>query len=255
MREDAGCTRAAIARARGRGSVPDHEARGPGHRPDARDVCAGRGGPRGRPHGAGVPRHRAERSAIATRSAMAECLLGVAPPALAGDARGGRPAPGPRLGRCRPSRPGGSARGGHGDRVATSAGSSSCSGGARRRPRRCRPRLLALVVSDGRPAISRLLVVRWTRTNREVARDARQAAGEPPTRQTREMRSTRSRERRAWPGPALLWVRRGIDRGRLGAVAAVSDDRGDAGRRLGRDVRRSRAPRPARPRTDPGWPR
>ena len=48
-----------------------------------------------------------------------ECLLAVAPPALARDARSGRPPPGPRLGGCRPSRPGGGVGGCHGDRVAT----------------------------------------------------------------------------------------------------------------------------------------
>jgi transcriptional regulator with XRE-family HTH domain len=60
--------------------------------------------------------------------------------------------------------------------------------------------------TTGRPAISRLLIVRWTRTNREIARDARRllAAAYPadPRDALDALTGTAT-----WPGPALLWMR------------------------------------------------
>ena len=69
---------------------------------------------------------------------------------------------------------------------------------------------------SGTPSISRLLVVRWTRSNRDVAAEAR--------RQLREAYPADPRDAldaligtAAWPGSALLWAR--IDRGRTELIA------------------------------------
>ena len=125
--------------ARRRRSVPHHEDRVPGHRPDARDLRARRGGPWRQPRDEGVPGHRAERagsppgphrpSACSRHSTRA----GVRRPRRpsAGQSAAGSMSPFTTQ-RPRWWWPRRSSR--------SSAGSSSCSAGARRRPRPCRPR-------------------------------------------------------------------------------------------------------------------
>ena len=66
------------------------------------------------------------------------------------------------------------------------------------------------------PAVSRLLVVRWTRANREaVAAARRQLRDAYPTDPIDALESLGSLA--PWPGPAMLWAR--IDRGRSELVA------------------------------------
>jgi hypothetical protein len=60
--------------------------------------------------------------------------------------------------------------------------------------------------ATGRPAISRLLVVRWTRSNREVARDARRLLAIAYPADPRDALDALTGSA-AWTGPALLWVR------------------------------------------------
>lgn len=60
--------------------------------------------------------------------------------------------------------------------------------------------------ATGRPAISRLLVVRWTRSNREVARDARRLLATAYPADPRDALDALTGPA-AWAGPALLWVR------------------------------------------------
>ena len=70
---------------------------------------------------------------------------------------------------------------------------------------------------DGvRPAVSRLLVVRWTRANRDVAEAARRLLREAYPADPRDALDAIA-GRATWPGPALLWAR--IDRGRSELVA------------------------------------
>lgn len=71
----------------------------------------------------------------------------------------------------------------------------------------------------GEPAIHRLLVVRWTRANRDVARDAR--------RQLREAYPADPRDAldplmgtSTWPGPAMVWARIDLPSPRLVAMLA-----------------------------------
>ncbi len=58
----------------------------------------------------------------------------------------------------------------------------------------------------GRPAISRLLVVRWTRQNREVAGDARRLLAAAYPADPRDALDAITGTM-AWPGPAPLWMR------------------------------------------------
>jgi transcriptional regulator with XRE-family HTH domain len=60
--------------------------------------------------------------------------------------------------------------------------------------------------ATGLPAISRLLVVRWTRANREVARDARRLLAAAYPADPRDALDALTGTA-AWTGPALLWVR------------------------------------------------
>ncbi len=60
--------------------------------------------------------------------------------------------------------------------------------------------------AKGRPAISRLLIVRWTRINREVARDARRLLATTYPADPRDALDALTGAA-AWTGPALLWVR------------------------------------------------
>ena len=60
--------------------------------------------------------------------------------------------------------------------------------------------------ATGPPAISRLLVVRWTRANREVGRDARRLLAAAYPADPRDALDAITGTA-AWPGPALLWVR------------------------------------------------
>jgi transcriptional regulator with XRE-family HTH domain len=60
--------------------------------------------------------------------------------------------------------------------------------------------------ATGRPAISRLLVVRWTRTNREIARDARRLLAAAYPADPRDALDALT-GMTAWTGPALLWAR------------------------------------------------
>jgi transcriptional regulator with XRE-family HTH domain len=57
--------------------------------------------------------------------------------------------------------------------------------------------------ATARPAISRLLVVRWTRANREVARDARRLLAAAYPADPRDALTGTA----TWPGPTLLWIR------------------------------------------------
>ena len=140
-------------------------------------------------------------SATATRSdGRGRDLL--APPALGGHARGGRPEPGARLDRPRAPRPGRAAGGGGRARVrAAQAGAAD----PLERPEGRRDR-------GGLAAAG----VRWTRHNREW-QQRRGGCCARPTRPTRATRSRRSPAPRQWPGPALVWAR--IDRGRAELVA------------------------------------
>jgi transcriptional regulator with XRE-family HTH domain len=69
---------------------------------------------------------------------------------------------------------------------------------------------------SGPPAISRLLVVRWTRLNRDVASDARRQLREAYPADPRDALDALTGTA-AWPGSALLWAR--IDRGRTELIA------------------------------------
>jgi transcriptional regulator with XRE-family HTH domain len=60
--------------------------------------------------------------------------------------------------------------------------------------------------ATGRPAISRLLIVRSTRTSREVARDTRRLLAAAYPADPRDALDALTGTA-AWPGPALLWVR------------------------------------------------
>jgi transcriptional regulator with XRE-family HTH domain len=60
--------------------------------------------------------------------------------------------------------------------------------------------------ATGRPAVSRLLVVRSTRTNREVARDTRRLLAAAYSADPRDALDALTGTA-AWPGPAQLWVR------------------------------------------------
>ena len=70
---------------------------------------------------------------------------------------------------------------------------------------------------DGRaPDVSRLLVVRWTRTNRDAVAAARRLLREAYPADARDALESLTGTA-AWPGPALIWAR--IDRGRADLVA------------------------------------
>ena len=59
--------------------------------------------------------------------------------------------------------------------------------------------------ATGQPSLSRLLVVRWTRSNREVARDARRLLAAAYPADPRDALAALTGTA-AWPGPALLWM-------------------------------------------------
>ena len=72
-------------------------------------------------------------------------------------------------------------------------------------------------MADGRaPDVSRLLVVRWTRANREAVATARRLLREAYPADPRDALESLAGTA-AWPGPALIWAR--IDRGRSELVA------------------------------------
>jgi hypothetical protein len=70
---------------------------------------------------------------------------------------------------------------------------------------------------DGPPEVSRLLVVRWTRANRDAAGAARRLLREAYPADPREALDALTGTGR-WPGPAMLWARIDRDRGELMAV-------------------------------------
>ena len=199
MREDAGCTRAAVAALAGVDPSADHETRGAGHRPDARDVRA-----RSRRRSAPTSRRRCTPTpgrafGIATRSARPRSCwrrftrAGARRPRWPSADRSAAGSMSPfttrRPGWWWPRR---SSR--------CSAGSSSCSGGARRRPKPCHPRQLGPrgPRRAGRRSPGSSSCARRAPTGRWPATPG--GCWRPPTRRIREMRSTRSPERR--PGPA-----------------------------------------------------
>ena len=69
---------------------------------------------------------------------------------------------------------------------------------------------------SGPPSISRLLVVRWTRANRDAASDARRLLRAAYPADPRDALDALTGTV-AWPGSALLWAR--IDRGRAELIA------------------------------------
>jgi hypothetical protein len=68
----------------------------------------------------------------------------------------------------------------------------------------------------GPPSVERLLVVRWTRANRDAASDARRQLREAYPADPRDALESLTGTA-AWPGSALLWAR--IDRGRSELIA------------------------------------
>jgi DNA-binding XRE family transcriptional regulator len=69
---------------------------------------------------------------------------------------------------------------------------------------------------DGAPSVSRLLVVRRTRSNREVALTARRLLRDAYPADPRDALESLEGTA-AWPGPALLWARLDTDPARLSA--------------------------------------
>jgi transcriptional regulator with XRE-family HTH domain len=72
--------------------------------------------------------------------------------------------------------------------------------------------------ATGDPSISRLLVVRWTRANRTVADGARRLLREAYPADPRDALDALTTGASAWPGAALLWARLGPPSPRLDAV-------------------------------------
>ena len=158
----------------------------------------------------------------------AECSARVAPPALACDARGGRPPAGPRLGRCRPSRPGGRAGGGHGDRVAPPPARAAAPVESREGRGTSILARVGLVVSDG-PAGDLQAPGRALDANQPggCPRRPQVAGGRLPGGSARRARRAHGDGGMARPG-AAVGAPRGARRGRPRSMAAVK--RGPGGR-------------------------
>ncbi len=139
------------------------------------------------------------------------------------------------------------------------AGSSSSSAGAARRPTRSpTSTLLGRLVAARRPdRVTRLLVVRWTRANRDAASDARRQLREAYPADPRDALDALTGTA-AWPGAgAALGADRpgsgGAGRRPVGLEGVSAPQAGRAGADAQDTATTRRAPRRGRRRTGRGW--